>query len=152
MTTLFQFELEGTEAHLCIPMSVRLKLDCCGLKVTTQQWQRLNEEEKHLVTSTPCQTADERNTYRELIAGIILNRTGEPAGELLPEPNPAWLSEDSIPKRVQDAFMAATVQDPTRLPCGAASHNATPLCPRLVVCSRLPFTNCEKCCQLMYNR
>ena len=45
MTTLFQFELEGTEAHLCIPMSVRLNLDCCGLKVTTQQWKRLNQEE-----------------------------------------------------------------------------------------------------------
>ena len=113
MTTLFQFELEGTEAHLCIPMSVRLKLDCCGLKVTTQQWKRLNEEEKHLATSTTCQTADERNTYRELIAGIILNRIGEPAGELLPEPNPAWLSEDSIPKRVQDAFRTAAKRELT---------------------------------------
>ena len=41
-----------------------------------------------------------------LIGGIILNRTGEPAGELLPDPNPAWLNEHSIPKRVQDAFRA----------------------------------------------
>jgi hypothetical protein len=108
MTTLFQFELEGTEAHLCIPMSVRLKLDCCGLKVTTQQWQRLNEEEKHLAASTACQITDERNTYRRLISGIILDRTGEPAGELLPEPKPAWLNEHSIPNRLQDAFIAAT--------------------------------------------
>ena len=106
MATLFQFELEGTEAHLCIPMSVRLKLDCCRLKVTTLQWQHLSEEEKHLATSTPCQTADQRNAYRQLIGGIILNRTGEPAGELLPDPNPAWLNEHSIPKRVQDAFRA----------------------------------------------
>jgi len=106
VTTLFQFELEGTEAHLCIPMSVRLKLDSCRLKVTTLQWQHLSEEEKHLVTSAPCQTADQRNAYRQLIGGIILNRTGEPAGELLPDPNPAWLNEHSIPERVQDAFRA----------------------------------------------
>ena len=103
---LFQFELEDTEAHLCIPMSVRLKLDCCRLKVTTLQWQRLSEEEKHLATSTSCQTAGERNAYRQLIGGIVLDRTGEPAGELLPDPNPAWLNEHSIPERVQDAFRA----------------------------------------------
>ena len=114
MTTLFQFELEGTEAHLCIPMSVRLKLDCCGLKVTTQQWQRLDSAWKSISPHprlVRLQTS-ETPTGR-LIGRIILNRTGEPAGELLPELNPAWLSEDSIPKRVQDAFRAAAKRELT---------------------------------------
>src|SRR5262245_6925857 len=106
MNTLFQFELQTCEHHLCLPMSVRLKLDCCGLKVTTQQWQALTEEEKDLATSTPCQSTDERYTYRQFIRGLILDRTGETPEELLPDPNPDWLNEQSIPKRVQDAFDA----------------------------------------------
>jgi hypothetical protein len=51
MTSLFRFELQSCEAHLCIPMSVRLKSDCCGLKVTTQQWQSLRQEERYLFTA-----------------------------------------------------------------------------------------------------
>src|SRR5262245_2132636 len=106
MTTLFQFELQACEDNLCIPMSVRLKLDCCGLKVTTQQWQALTEKEKHIANLTPCQTGEERQSYRQLIGTIVLERTGEHAGELPPDPNPTWQNERLIPERVQDAFSA----------------------------------------------
>jgi hypothetical protein len=85
-------------------MSVRLKLDCCGLKVTTQQWQSLREEEQQLAVFTPCQTAGEREDFRKLIGEMVLDRTGQPAGEMAPDLNPAWLDERSIPTRVQGAF------------------------------------------------
>ena len=104
MTPLFNFERKNNQEHLCIPMHVRFKLDCCGLKVTTQQWQNLIPEEKEIANSTPCQTVDERTNYKEVVGTIILARTGQRAGEMAPEPMPAWLNERIIPSRVENAF------------------------------------------------
>lgn len=100
MPDFFQFETDFVAALRCIPMPVRYKLDCCGVKLKLQHWQQFSLAERQALAAQPCETLDERAAYRQALQALVAGYAGEPAAELAIDPQPSWL-EAAIPATVQ---------------------------------------------------
>ena len=55
----FAFERDFADSLRCIPMSVRLKLDRCGIKLSLRQWSRLTFSERKWLSTGRCSEPDE---------------------------------------------------------------------------------------------
>ena len=53
MIRRFKFEDEVHHSLACVPMAVRRKLDCVGVKVSLEQWQALAQYERTGFICTP---------------------------------------------------------------------------------------------------
>lgn len=97
----FQFEADFVGTLQCIPMSVRMKLDNCGVKLKLAHWNQFSQAERETLVNLPCTTPNQRQTYRKWLQNLIITKTGQPAKELAIESNPAWLNQTNIPDSVQ---------------------------------------------------
>jgi hypothetical protein len=97
----FQFEADFVGTLQCIPMSVRMKLDNCGVKLKLVHWNQFSQTERETLVDLPCTTLEQRQTYRQWLQCLIIEKTGQPAKELEIDPDPLWLNETSIPDTVQ---------------------------------------------------
>lgn len=97
----FQFEAEFIESMHCIPMSVRMKLDTCGVKLKLSHWNKFAQSECQTLITMPCSTTEEANVYKEFLQNLILQKTGNTAKELEIPANPPWLDETKIPENLQ---------------------------------------------------
>ncbi|MET0272223.1 MAG: nitrate reductase associated protein [Phenylobacterium sp.] len=86
-TRLFAFESDFVASLRCVPMTVRMKLDACAIKLTLRQWSRFTVEDRRDLLLTPCATAAEIAAYRGKLIGLIACRAGE-AARPLAEPAP----------------------------------------------------------------
>ncbi len=100
MSEFFQFEADFTDSLRCIPMSVRYKLDSCGLKLKLHQWNRFTAVERQQLVDAPCSSEAERAAYRTNL-GALIQAQGESPTDLAVDPQPAWLNADQIPEEVQ---------------------------------------------------
>jgi hypothetical protein len=100
-TNYFQFEADFVDTLQCIPMLVRMKLDNCGVKLKLVHWNQLSQSERKTLIDLPCTTPNQRQTYRKWLQDLIIAKTGQPAKELIIDPNPLWLNETNIPHPVQ---------------------------------------------------
>ncbi|AZB72528.1 nitrate reductase associated protein [Synechococcus elongatus] len=98
----FQFEADFVLGLRCIPMSVRRKLDDCGVKLKLEHWHRLAESERQWLVDQPCESDRDRQAYREQLRTWTQRDWGEPAKDLPIDPQPAWLRSE-IPEAVQTA-------------------------------------------------
>jgi hypothetical protein len=105
-TTVFQFESDFAGALYCIPMSVRLKLDNVGVKVSLKQWNKLARDERDQLLARPCEAPADRRAYHEYLVAAIEARTGDKASELPVESSPEWLEASRIPVQVSEYFVA----------------------------------------------
>jgi hypothetical protein len=97
---LFEFESDFVQTLRCIPMSVRFKLDACGIKLTLRQWSRLSLQERHDLRLAPCRSAAEVQAYREALIDLIARRANDLA-KALPEPaDLAWQDRARLPDSV----------------------------------------------------
>jgi hypothetical protein len=96
----FQFEADFTDSLRCIPMTVRYKLDSCGVKLKLHQWNRFNTAERQHLVDAPCNSPAERENYRTELAALIQSH-GESPTDLPVDPQPAWLDPTQIPAEVQ---------------------------------------------------
>src|SRR5579871_2893685 len=103
---IFDFEADFAGALYCIPMSVRLKLDQVGVKVSLKQWNRLPREARDALLERPCGTPEEQRAYRDYLASAILERTGEPPQALPVESHPPWQDAQRVPSQVSRYFEA----------------------------------------------
>jgi hypothetical protein len=103
---IFDFESDFAGALYCIPMSVRLKLDNVGVKVSLKQWNKLEREERDQLLLRPCDTATDRRAYRDYLIAAIEARTGAKAGELAVAEHPEWLDAARVPLQVSEYFAA----------------------------------------------
>jgi hypothetical protein len=103
---IFAFEADFAGSLHCIPMSVRLKLDNAGVKVSLKQWNRLGREQRDELLRLPCEGAESRERYRDYIVRAIESRTGDPARNLPVAEHPEWTDERQIPPQVSDYFTA----------------------------------------------
>ncbi|MBD2577307.1 nitrate reductase associated protein [Oscillatoria sp. FACHB-1406] len=101
MNHFFKFETDFVESLRCIPMQVRLKLDTCGVKLKLAHWNQLSTEERQSLVEKPCTTEAESKAYREDLQQLVIEHTGQPAGELAIDPHPPWLDTATIPEEVQ---------------------------------------------------
>jgi hypothetical protein len=112
---IFAFESDFAGALYCIPMSVRLKLDNVGVKVSLKQWNKLAREERDQLLVRSCDAPADRRAYRDYLVAAIETRTGDKASELPVESNPEWLDPSRIPAQVSEYF-AAEGRSPLTLP------------------------------------
>jgi hypothetical protein len=100
MTDFFQFELDFVDALRCIPMSVRYKLDSCGIKLKLHQWNQFTLADREQLVATVVNNDITIQAYRSLLQDLIQLRCGEVATELPIDPQPLWLNDGVIPETV----------------------------------------------------
>ncbi len=91
------------ESLRCIPMQVRFKLDCCGVKLKLEHWHRFGEGDRLRLTQL---SGDDVEAYASAVQALVYQVQGAPAGTLPIEVNPGWESE-AVPPEV--AAQAAQV-------------------------------------------
>lgn len=100
MNPFFQFEADFVDSLRCIPMSVRYKLDTCGVKLKLHQWNKFTESDRHQTVELPCTTADEIRNYHDFLHQLVQQRTKETATDLAIDEHPPW-HDETIPESVQ---------------------------------------------------
>lgn len=103
----FQFEADFIQSLRCIPLSVRYKLDTCGVKLKLNHWHQFSPEERRQCLTQICDSPETIATYREMLQGLVLRYTGQPASTLSIPLDPPWENEERIPTQVVE--QAATV-------------------------------------------
>jgi hypothetical protein len=98
----FDFEADFVDSFRCIPMSVRLKLDTCGVKVKLAEWGHFTKAECERLVELPCERLEEIAAYREYLKQLILSHTGHEPTLLALDPHPAWLDRQNIPSSIID--------------------------------------------------
>jgi hypothetical protein len=99
----FQFEEDFVENNVrCIPMSVRFKLDACGIKLKLAEWSRLNVTERENLANFSCEAPDEIAQYRQYLKQLVFTHTGNHATDLPVMQNPTWGLLDEIPYPLQE--------------------------------------------------
>ena len=68
---VFQFELDFGGTLRCIPMSVRMKLDQCGIKLSLKQWNRIPPSGRRELIERPCDTPAETRAYQQYLISQI---------------------------------------------------------------------------------
>jgi hypothetical protein len=97
----FQFEADFVEDNIrCIPMTVRFKLDACGIKLKLAEWSKMNSYEREMLATVPCDNEEAIVRYRKFVEHLVLYRTGQAATQLNPIVNPAWADLSAIPESV----------------------------------------------------
>ncbi|MEM6445779.1 MAG: nitrate reductase associated protein [Cyanobacteria bacterium J06642_2] len=98
----FQFEADFAKDWRCIPMSVRMKLDACGLKLKLMHWNQFDPSERQSLVEMPCSADKEVERYRQHVRQLAGARTDVPVKDLPVDSHPAWLNEEAVPESVLD--------------------------------------------------
>jgi hypothetical protein len=98
----FKFEQDFVANLRCIPMTVRYKLDTCGIKLKLSHWHEFSQEIRQALVDKPCSTPEEIKAYRERLNQLVLEYTNAPAKDLPVEENPPWMDASQIPESVRD--------------------------------------------------
>jgi hypothetical protein len=106
MTDFFEFEADFTDSLRCIPMSVRHKLDTCGVKLKLFHWNELSQTERQQLVEQPCNSATEAAAYRTQLRDLVQHQTGNLPADLPIEAQPAWMDTAQIPASVEAAALA----------------------------------------------
>jgi hypothetical protein len=100
MSVFFDFEADFVDSLRCIPMSVRLKLDTCGVKLKLAEWNHFTKAECDRLVELPCERLEEIAAYREYLSQLIVSHTSHEPTLLAIDPTPAWLDRDAIPPSI----------------------------------------------------
>lgn len=101
MGNFFKFESDFVNTLHCIPMQVRFNLDTCGIKLKLAHWNQLGDEERQTLVEKPCGTASEIVAYGNFLQGLVVEKTGSPAGEIAVESAPPWMNANNIPATIK---------------------------------------------------
>ncbi|MEO1592860.1 MAG: nitrate reductase associated protein [Cyanobacteria bacterium J06632_22] len=96
----FDFEQDFVISLRCIPMTVRLKLDTCGVKLKLAHWHQFTPSERQSLVDLPCEDVATTVAYREHLQSLVVGHTGQPAKSLDIDPQPPWQST-TVPPQVQ---------------------------------------------------
>jgi hypothetical protein len=111
---VFAFELDFGGTLRCIPMSVRLKLDRTGIKLSLKQWNKFPTEERRQLVEMPCDESPQIESYRQYLIALIRNFTTTPV-ELVPLDNlPLWSDPAVVPERICVWARNLAVASPSR--------------------------------------
>jgi hypothetical protein len=120
---IFGFETDFAGALYCIPMSVRMKLDQVGIKLSLKQWNRLPEPERRQLLERTCEAPAQGMAYREFLVGAIEAHTGSAVEYAPVDHAPAWADASVVPPRVIEWAQWVNVPPPS----GAQWAALTPL-------------------------
>lgn len=100
MSDFFEFEADFANSLRCIPMSIRYKLDNCGVKLKLSHWNQLTSTERQALLDQPCSTTAEVQAYRLQLHQFVQAHNGEIPSDLPIDPQPAWMDAAVIPESV----------------------------------------------------
>ncbi len=109
---VFAFEADFAGTLVCIPMSVRMKLDAAGIKLTLKQWNRLAEPERRELIARPAGDSRQLAAYRDYLAELIA-RTGLPLEYTEVDAAPEWADPARMPARIARWAQDLGVTPPT---------------------------------------
>jgi hypothetical protein len=118
---IFAFELDFAGTLHCIPMSVRLKLDQVGIKLSLKQWNRLPEAERQALIDRPCADSLQTVAYRECLRAAIEAHTRSAIEYTSLEDSPPWADASAVPQRVVDWAQSLSVAPPSAAQWAALS-------------------------------
>lgn len=111
---IFAFELDFGGTLRCIPMSVRLKLDQAGIKLSLKQWNKLPPEERRQLVEKPCDELPQIESYKRYLIALIEKFTMASV-ELMPlDGSPPWADPAVVPERVCEWARSLGVAPPSR--------------------------------------
>src|SRR5258708_2856983 len=94
---VFAFEIDFGGTLRCIPMSVRMKLDQSGIKLSLKQWNRLPPAERRRLVERPCDDPSETESYKQFLISLIQKYAKTPV-ELAPmDKTPPWANRAAVP-------------------------------------------------------
>jgi hypothetical protein len=112
-TGIFRFEVDFGGTLRCIPMSVRMKLDQTGIKLSLKQWNRIPPEGRRELVERPCNNDEDTAAYRQFLVSQIEVHT-RTAVEYAPlDPAPPWAVAGAVPGRIQEWARGLKVEPPS---------------------------------------
>ena len=97
---VFSFELDFGGTLRCIPMSVRMKLDQTGIKLSLKQWNKLPPDARRQLTERACDDPIQTQAYKQYLVSQIERFTTTPV-ELVPQDDLApWANAGNVPERI----------------------------------------------------
>ena len=110
---VFRFEVDFGGTLRCIPMSVRMKLDQAGIKLSLRQWNRIPPAQRRELVERPCTTRPETEAYRQDLVSLVEAHT-DMALEFAPaETAPPWADASAVPERIGAWARGLGVAPPT---------------------------------------
>lgn len=102
----FDFEREFEATLDCMPMSIRLKMDMCGLKLSLDQWQALPRDTRRTVMDAQCENPVDVQRLSQFIE-LSMGRIGIVCPPRVPVDASVWQNPGQLPSQVLDALEAA---------------------------------------------
>src|SRR5215831_1442504 len=96
---IFRFEVDFGGTLRCIPMSVRMKLDQTGIKLSLKQWNRLPPAGRRELVERPCGTVEESAAYKDLLVSQIEAHTRTPVEYASIDASEPWADPTGVPQR-----------------------------------------------------
>jgi hypothetical protein len=97
---VFAFEIDFGGTLRCIPMSVRLKLDHTGIKLSLKQWNKLPATERRQLVERPCDDPGETESYKQFLISLIQEYAKIPAKFVPMDKAPPWANHAAVPERI----------------------------------------------------
>jgi hypothetical protein len=97
---IFNFETDFSGTLRCIPMSVRFKLDECGVKLSLKQWNRFPADERQRLVRVPGDTSQRAQGYRDLLLSLIEKYAATTPEFCAVDPAPEWSDTSRVPTRI----------------------------------------------------
>jgi len=110
---VFQFELDFGGTLRCIPMSVRMKLDQCGIKLSLKQWNRIPPSGRRELIERPCDTPAETRAYQQYLISQIEAHTRTPVDYAPFDTARLWADVAAVPTRICDWARSIGVVPPS---------------------------------------
>jgi hypothetical protein len=110
---IFAFETDFAGTLHCIPMSVRMKLDQVGIKLSLKQWNRLPEAQRQALIDRPCGDPGQTGAYRQFLSEAIETHTRSAVEYADLDAAPAWADVSAVPPRVVEWARTLSVAPPS---------------------------------------
>lgn len=98
---IFGFERDFADTLRCIPMSVRMKLDECGIKLSLRQWSHFSYEDRYELCYRSTETNVDLQNYSRFLKDLIRTRTNEEPVFLNQLQYTEWKDSQSVPLCLQ---------------------------------------------------
>jgi hypothetical protein len=110
---VFAFEVDFGGTLRCIPMSVRMRLDQTGIKLSLKQWNQLPPDARRQLTERPCDDPAQTESYKQYLVSLIKRFSTTPV-ELAPlDDSPPWANATAVPERINAWARDVGVSPPT---------------------------------------
>jgi hypothetical protein len=97
---VFAFEIDFGGTLRCIPMSVRMKLDQTGIKLSLKQWNKLPPTGRRQLVERHCDDDSETELYKQFLVSLVQQYAKTPVKSAPIDKNPPWANRAAVPDRI----------------------------------------------------